>query len=1042
MDTYGLFTLLVFLICVLGSGTWGRVRITLPVIVHLRWDRYHYSRHLPGGRTMPSRDTTLRRFFYLQGQLILLKEGDPKHILDAFCDTIFQLEAPVVLYINNPYHHNANPAATHYFRSITQYLGLPVITWDPEYHVTSQTHTTTRNLVISPTIHHQVKAMLSMLGRYNWTDIAIVTTNETGHTDFISAVNDLTRVSKSADPYDDINHPKPRFRILETLILRNVRNEVKFCQEMQRLIEVDSRIMLLYSRRSQTYVVMECARKLKITGSEYVWILSMDSVPKNSKTWVNPTKLPYGLFGVWYDYGRRAMTEAIDTSVEIWKNALKMIAQDTERGGSVNLQTPNFTCSSNNTGFWTGGAHMYEKLRSVSMINKGGQEIDFNAAGQLMHPKLKIINIQRNSLKGGKNWTVVGQWTREGLSMRRITWPGEALGPPKGKPKRRFLRIATLRENPYVIYQEMPQGGVCGPHTVACEVYPRDKETFKRLSNETDTKCCTGLSIDLLFELSAELEFDYELFEVYDGQWGAEVNKEWNGLVRVLLDKKADMVITSLKINPERSTAVDFSVPFLKTGITIIVSIRDGAISPTALLEPYDYPSWCFILLFSVHATGASIFIFEWLSPYGLDRGSALSKDHKFSLFRSLWLIWAMLFSAAVTTDTPRGISSRFLGNMWALFALVFLASYTANLAAFMITKKEYYDLSGIQDWRLQNPKAMKPPFKFGTIPNGSTETNIKSNDPEMYKYMRRYNRPSVAEGIKAVTRQQLHAFIYDATVLEYLAGQDKKCSLITVGKWGAMTGYGVAFPRGSPWIDKVNGVILRLTQKGEMERLQKFWLSGACHNNKKKDPNSNGFGQGAKSSYLGIRNFTSAFIFLAGGIALGVILVVLEHLYFRFGRNRLKQWDKRGCCALVSLSMGRSLTFKQYVTKAIDVHKRHRCTDRTCQAQFWEVQHELDAALGKVDKLQTLITHIKQQKEDRCVWRFESEGHPNLSPAKTTTPLRENAEERHVEGACEQPRRRQDDADKKGSDVSQVEKVRDELMKLLQDECERESVI
>ncbi|CAG5116439.1 unnamed protein product, partial [Candidula unifasciata] len=715
------------------------------------------------------------------------------------------------------------------------------------------------------------------------------------------------------------------FGIIEQVAVSNASDNATISKDLKELVRTDARIILLYCMEGDTLNILQVAKKLNLMTNEYLWFLTFEAINKNRQ--LNANNLPLGMLGIYYEYREDEMEEAIKTAVAVWFRGLhQSVMASAPPGGlptGLPWSLPNFNCQSRHI------------MRNVSFDN-----VAFNELGQLKFKDITIVNVQPPMVgEEDQKWRQVGKFTTDGIQMRHITWPGETIHPPLGRPRRHVLRIVTREELPFVEYREASQNGTCGHFSYICQVFERD-ENKMRISNVTVKRCCTGLSIDFLHRLSQTLNFDFVLYEVEDYQWGTKFpDGTWDGIVGDLRSGKADMAVASMTIDEDRR-------------ITFMVAIRDGAISTTAFLvykcilfpEPYDYPAWCIILVCSVHITGASIFFFEWFSPNGLDHGRRLSSTYKFSLFRTFWLMWAMLFGAAFVT------------NIWALFALVFTASYTANLAAFMITKEEYHDLTGMHDRKLQYPMSMSPPFRFGTMPNGTTENNIKKNNLHMYEYMKRYSQRSVEQAMEALLKQKLDAFIYDASVLEYQEGKDRDCKLITVGNWYATTGYGVGFPFGSPWLERVNNVILNLQSEGEMERLKEFWLAGACHTKRKKNTNNRGIGHGVSSSTLGILNFTSAFIFLAAGTCLAILTFVLEYMYFWFGRKRLSSWDKRGCCALISLSMGMSLSFQESVHEAWDAHRKskQKCTSATCESKLSKVNRDLRLARIEIYRLQS----------------------------------------------------------------------------------------
>ena len=136
----------------------------------------------------------------------------------------------------------------------------------------------------------------------------------------------------------------------------------------------------------------------------------------------------------------------------------------------------------------------------------------------------------------------MGTWNSwNGLDIKDIVWPGGSHVPPQGVPEKFHIRITFLEEPPFIIISDPdPISKKCSMNRgVPC--YMREKSGFflffccflmpsllrwlsfvRRTldSNQTQTKCCSGLCIDLLTKFEDELGFTYDLVRVPDPKWG------------------------------------------------------------------------------------------------------------------------------------------------------------------------------------------------------------------------------------------------------------------------------------------------------------------------------------------------------------------------------------------------------------------------------------------------------------------------------------------------------------------------------------------
>uniref|UniRef100_A0A4W4HI45 Glutamate receptor n=1 Tax=Electrophorus electricus TaxID=8005 RepID=A0A4W4HI45_ELEEL len=492
---------------------------------------------------------------------------------------------------------------------------------------------------------------------------------------------------------------------------------------------------------------------------------------------------------------------------------------------------------------------------------------------------LDIVNLKENGLEKVGKWSASG-----GLNITEV-------------PKRNGMNITDSLSNRSLIIT-----------TILEEPYVMLKKSDKALvGNDRFEGFCT----DLLKELASILGFAYEIRLVPDGKYGFQDDKgQWNGIIRELMEHRADLAVAPLTITFAREKVIDFSKPFMNTGISILYhrpnNTNNGFFS---FLKPMTPDIWVYILLAYLGVSCVLFVIarfspYEWYDAHPCNPSSDVVENN-FTLLNSFWFGVGSLMQQG-SELMPKALSTRIIGGIWWFFTLIIISSYTANLAAFLTVERMESPIDSADDLAKQTK------IEYGVVKDGATMSFFKkskvSTFEKMWAFMSSKQSTSFVKSIEDGTQRVLksdYALLMESTTIEYVTRRN--CNLTQVGGIIDSKGYGIGTPKGSPYRDKVTIAILSLLEDGRLHMLKEKWWSGSsCQEDERYE-----------TGPMNIQNLGGIFIVLASGLVLSVFVAIGEFIY---KLRKTAEREQRSFCSTVVEEIRLSFTCERRVK-----HRRHQ---------------------------------------------------------------------------------------------------------------------
>ncbi|XP_046340456.2 glutamate receptor ionotropic, kainate 4-like [Haliotis rufescens] len=373
-----------------------------------------------------------------------------------------------------------------------------------------------------------------------------------------------------------------------------------------------------------------------------------------------------------------------------------------------------------------------------------------------------------------------------------------------------------------------------------------------------------GHCIDLLDIMAYLLNFTYVLVEPPDRRWGVEIDGHWDGIVRQLIDRVVDFTVAPLAMSSERQRVIDFlSTPISYEYSDVAFRRLDQTMSKWRLLLDLFHPK-VYLCLAVALVTVSSILAYIVHRTEGRTHGFVMS----FAV--SLWHMYACMCQRGGLI--PRTGSGRMLVSSWCLFSVIMASIFSGKLIATLAVPKTptpFHSLTELLD---------SEQYTLGIVGGEAHQQFISESTDDvllrLWHTIMKHNKtdPSVTSSNVSKHMDRVLLGEYALVYTRYKEETPWSCDVDFLGQKIAVFTASLAMPKNSPIASDFNKLLMILTDRGIIQKLEDKWLSAS----------STCASTTSRTRPVTEQDLQSAFYTLIVGIVSAFVVLGIELLYVR----------------------------------------------------------------------------------------------------------------------------------------------------------------